>query len=213
MWSPNIEPQSNHGYVFRDPSDLDNNNNNNNNVYSRARYNHGWCGHLYAYYFEKDVAVEHVADAGGHTHDWEHICVWANKDVIKYVGVSQHGGYDVKAVADARMDDTHAKVVYNKDGGSTHDFRFANEGDDAIENAKGVWFRGALISWNGFPGNTRDILAPHKFGNATFKLVDNAAEDINTHPFPDALNGRLPQEVKDAGFDVNVDVASSPGNP
>ncbi|KAK8118144.1 uncharacterized protein PG998_006425 [Apiospora kogelbergensis] len=30
------------------------------------------------YYFEKDTAVEHVADVGGHRHDWEHIIVFTH---------------------------------------------------------------------------------------------------------------------------------------
>ncbi|MFG2714198.1 NPP1 family protein [Streptomyces goshikiensis] len=49
----------------RDRSDLDN-----TNAYSRQRCNSGWCVYLYDYYFEKDVAVQNVADAGGHVHDW-----------------------------------------------------------------------------------------------------------------------------------------------
>lgn len=33
---------------------------------------------MYDYYFEKDTAVEHVADVGGHRHDWEHIIVFTH---------------------------------------------------------------------------------------------------------------------------------------
>jgi hypothetical protein len=45
------------------------------------------------YYFEKDVAVEHVPDSGGHRHDWEHIAVWVKDDQAKWVSASQHGLY------------------------------------------------------------------------------------------------------------------------
>ena len=48
--------------------------------------------------------------------------------------------------------DTHAKVVYHKDGGLTHCFRMANEGDDDIENEEGVWYRSPLVGWMGWPG-------------------------------------------------------------
>lgn len=152
-----------------DESDLDN-----NNVYVRTRCNNGWCAYLYDYYFEKDVAVEHVIDAGGHRNDWEHIAVFVQNGELKVVAASAHGDYDTKSASDVRIDqDTHPKIVYNKDGGSTHAFRFAGEGDDSIENAKGVWFRGALVNWDGFPGNTRDTLSNYDFGSASFALKDD----------------------------------------
>lgn len=68
--------------------------------------------------------------------------VWVKDgdDMPAYVGVSQHGNYKVQATQDVRFQDTHAKVVYNQDGGLTHDFRFANEDDDNIENHTGQWF-------------------------------------------------------------------------
>lgn len=176
----------------RDPSDLDN-----NNVYVRSRCNNNWCAHVYAYYFEKDVAVQHVIDAGGHRNDWEHIIVFVEGgNDARIVAVSQHKDYDTKNVGDIRWDGEHPKVVYNKDGGSTHDFRFANEGDDAIENAKGVWFRGALVDYGtGFPGNTRDILMTHDFGAAVIAIKDDSFKTNIDH----ARNGGAP------GFDSGVD--------
>ncbi len=178
----------------RDESDLDN-----NNVYVRTRCNNGWCAYLYDYYFEKDVAVQHVIDAGGHRHDWEHIAVFVQDGALRAVAASAHGDYDTKGAGDSglRLDgETHAKIVYHKDGGSTHAFRFASAADDSIENHKRAWFRGALVGWEtGFPGNTRDTLATHDFGSASFALKD------------DSFKGQLDRARNDLapGFDSGVD--------
>lgn len=120
----------------RDLSDLQN-----NNVYSRARCNNGWCGFHYGYYFEKDQTIDGSCGVG-HKNDWEHIVVWVKDgdEMPSYVAVSQHKGWEVKAAADVRWLDTHPKTIYHKDGGLTHDFRFANEEDDNIENHTGQWF-------------------------------------------------------------------------
>ncbi|CAI4217808.1 unnamed protein product [Parascedosporium putredinis] len=179
----------------RDASDLDN-----NNVYARQRCNGDWCVYLYDYYFEKDVAIQFFLDVG-HTHDWEHIAVWVRNGKAEYVGASQHGNFEIKAASQVRWDGEHPKLVYHKDGASTHCFRFANAADDAIENHKGVWFRGPLISWNGFPAGIRDILAAHNFGKANLALKDAS--------FPGTLSKAKPSAVT---FDVNLDVGS-PGTP
>lgn len=182
----------------RDLSDLDN-----NNVYSRQRCNSGWCVYLYGYYFEKDVAVPNFVDTG-HTHDWEHIAVWVSQATgrAEYVAASQHGNYEVKPAAEVRWDGDHPKLVYHKDGASTHCFRFANAGDDAVENAKGVWFRGALVGYNGFPTTAvRDKLFAYDFGKATIDFKDAT--------FPGAIGRAKPAAVS---FDVNLDVGS-PGTP
>lgn len=126
----------------RDLSDLQN-----NNVYSRSRCNKGWCGFLYGYYFEKDQTVDGSCGVG-HKNDWEHIVVWVRDgdETPSYVAVSQHKGWDVKAASDVRFENTHPKVVYHQEGGLTHDFRFADEADDSIENHTGQWFVSFLFS-------------------------------------------------------------------
>lgn len=172
----------------RDESDLDN-----NNVYSRRRCNGGWCAYLYGYYFEKDVAIPNFEDPG-HTHDWEHIAVWVRDGTAEYVGASQHGGFEVKKASDVRWEGDHPKMVYHKDGWSTHCFRFGNTEDDNIENHKGVWFRGALVGYDGYPEGIRDILEAHDFGAANFALKDAS--------FPGSLERALPDGVE---FDVNLD--------
>ncbi|KAI5928458.1 NPP1-domain-containing protein [Camillea tinctor] len=186
----------------RDPSDLVN-----NNVYSRARCNHGWCAYLYDYYFEKDVAIAHFPLDLGHRHDWEHIAVFAQDGVAKVVAVSQHGEYEVRDAADVRWDgegSKHPKIVYHKDGLGTHNFRFANAADDAIENATGEWFYGPLVSYNGFPSTAvRDKLMSWDFGDANVALKDSS--------FPGQLERARGDKV-DAAFDSNVD-DGSPGDP
>ncbi|KAI0862716.1 necrosis inducing protein-domain-containing protein [Xylaria cubensis] len=175
----------------------------NNNVYSRARCNNGWCAYVYDYYFEKDVVLPYLPIEAGHRNDWEHIVVWAQNGVAKYVAASAHGDYEVKAAADVRWDGTHPKMVYHKDGVGSHAFRFGNTDDDNIENATGKWFYGALVSWNGFPSTTlRDKLVAYDFGSATLALRDaNFAGNLDK-----ARGSFIPE------FDINLD-DGSPGNP
>ncbi|KAL2255617.1 hypothetical protein VTK26DRAFT_3001 [Humicola hyalothermophila] len=189
----------------RDESDLDN-----NNVYSRQRCNSGWCVYLYGYYFEKDVATANFIDTG-HTHDWEHIAVWVRQEDGRpaYVAASQHGQYEVRPAEDVRWEEgllggggMHPKMVYHKDGLSTHCFRFANAADEQIENHKGVWFRGALVSYNGFPSTElRESLFAHDFGAGNIGFMDAN--------FAGSLTRAKPAEVV---FDVNLD-EGSPGTP
>lgn len=183
-----------------DVSDLDN-----NNVYVRARCNNGWCGHMYGYYFEKDVGLENVCGVGaGHRNDWEHIVVWTQNDEAKFVATSAHGEYDCKPAEEVRWDGTHPKVVYHKDGAGTHAFRFANEDDDNIENDKGVWFYGALMSWLGFPDNgLRDSMANNDWGSAVIDFIDSRIQDT----LESAKGGQ------DIPLDTSFDDETSPGQP
>ncbi|WP_442305235.1 NPP1 family protein [Streptomyces sp. 2RAF24] len=141
------------------------------NSYSRSKCNNGWCAVMYASYFEKDQATWGPL-AIGHTHDWEHVVVWISGDQVQYVSVSQHSGYQVAARSAVRFDGTHPKVVYHKDGASTHCFRFANPDDERIENATGAWFYPRLVGWNGYPAGLRDKLTGADFGAATLKIRD-----------------------------------------
>ncbi|MCZ0983255.1 NPP1 family protein [Streptomyces diastatochromogenes] len=201
----------------RDRSDLLN-----SNAYSRQRCNSGWCVYLYDYYFEKDVAVENVADAGGHVHDWEHIAVWVKDDKAEYVATSAHGGYNVQPASAVRWEGTHPKVVYHKDMGSTHAFRFANAGDEPPENYFHVWWRPELVSYNGFPGGLRDKLYNADFDHATMgtkdsAFADNIAKAIPTvpgecHNVPDGAGTNCDPPVPVFSFDHNRD-DGSPGNP
>lgn len=164
----------------------------NANTYSREKCNHDWCAVVYASYFEKDQATLGPL-AIGHTHDWEHVVVWINDDQVKYVSVSQHSGYQVADSSAVRFDGTHPKIVYHKDGISTHDFRFANNNDEPPENATGNWFFPRLVGWEGYPAGLRDKLMSANFGDATIKITDST--------FNSALANSMPAGIP---FDPNA---------
>ncbi|KAK6072699.1 hypothetical protein SCUP515_07279 [Seiridium cupressi] len=189
----------------------------NNNVYSRARCNNGWCAYMYDYYFEKDVAIQYFPLDPGHRHDWEHIVIFVQDGVPKAVAASQHGDYETKAASDVRWDGNHPKMIFHlsaraftdagltldKDGLSTHCFRFANADDDNIENALGEWFYGPVVSYNGFPTTAlRDKLMGWDFGSASIGIKDASFQN------------QLENARKDfvPGFDSGVD-DGSPGDP
>jgi hypothetical protein len=153
----------------RDESDLDN-----TNAYSRSKCNNDWCAFMYAFYFEKDqVSLE--PGSAGHKHDWEDVVVWVHNNTPQWVAVSQHGNYDWRNRNDIPFEDTHAKVVYHKDGGSTHVFRHAG-GDESPENHKGAWQFPPLVGWDDFPSGIQDKLVSADFGKASLKLKDGEFE-------------------------------------
>jgi hypothetical protein len=156
------------------------------NTYSREKCNNGWCAVVYASYFEKDQATLGPA-AIGHTHDWEHVVVWTSDNQVQYVSVSQHSGYQVEPASEIRFDGTHPKVVYHKDGVSTHCFRFANANDDPPENATGAWFYPPLVGWNGYPAGLRDKLMNADFGSATIKINDARFDDALANSEPSGI--------------------------
>ncbi|MFD0004925.1 NPP1 family protein [Streptomyces sp. NPDC127178] len=143
----------------------------NANTYSRAKCNNGWCAVMYASYFEKDQITLGPA-ALGHSHDWEHVIVWISNNQAEYVSVSQHNTYQLAARSAIRFDGTHPKIVYHKDGVSSHCFRFANTNDEPAENATGTWFFPRLVGWEGYPAGYRDKLMSADFGSATIKIDD-----------------------------------------
>lgn len=157
----------------RDEVDLDD-----ANVYSRSKCNNGWCAYMYAFYFEKDQ-VSLGPGSAGHKHDWEHVVVWVQNDTPVWVAVSQHGGYFWRHRDQIPWDGTHTKVVYHKDGGSTHAFRHAksDNGDEPPENHKGTWHLPKVIGWNDFPRGFRDKLVAADFKPASLALKDGTFED------------------------------------
>ncbi|MEU8847951.1 NPP1 family protein [Streptomyces sp. NPDC048564] len=143
----------------------------NANTYSRAKCNDGWCAVMYASYFEKDQITLGPA-ALGHIHDWEHVIVWISNNQAEYVSVSQHNTYQLAARSAIRFDGTHPKIVYHKDGVSSHCFRFADTNDEPAENATGNWFFPRSVGWEGYPAGYRDKLMSADFGSATIKIDD-----------------------------------------
>jgi len=151
-----------------DQSDLDN-----TNGYARAKCNNGWCAIAYGLYFEKDQALPN-SSIGGHRHDWEHVVVWVQNDQARYVSTSAHGQFSVYAAGSVRWEGTHPKIVYHKDGASTHAFRLAGGNDEPPENHYHTWQYPTLVGWNGYPAGVRDILSDYDFGSANFGLKDSA---------------------------------------
>lgn len=173
----------------RDESDL-----NNTNAYSRSKCNNGWCAYMYGFYFEKDQVLVGPGSPG-HTHDWEHVVVWVHDNTPEWVAVSQHGKYFWRNRKDIPFDGTHAKVVYHKDGGSTHVFRHAKSdgGDEPPENHHGKWQYPTLVGWDFFPPGIRDKLVSANFGKATLDLKDDRFEKIIGSSDP--KTGAKPSEV------------------
>ena len=167
----------------RDQSDLDN-----SNTYSRSRCNNGWCVYMYNLYFEKDQAVAGV-DCCGHRHDIEAVAVWVQNDQPQYVSVSCHGDYVTHPASEVAFTGSHARIVYHKDGASTHCFRLAGR-DEQPENHYQAWHSPTLVSWNAWPSDPaglRDELMSHDFGSASFSIRDSA--------FADSLNEALPSGI------------------
>ncbi|MEU4982842.1 NPP1 family protein [Streptomyces sp. NPDC021969] len=152
----------------RDALDLDN-----SNGYARAKCDGDWCAYMYGLYFEKDQALPGTS-LGGHRHDWEHVVVWVKDDAVQYVSTSNHGSFSVHERSAVRFDGTHPKIVYHKDGISTHCFRPATSGDEPPENHEGTWQYPALVGWNGYPAGLRDRLSAYDFGSADFGLKDGS---------------------------------------
>ncbi|WP_098008676.1 NPP1 family protein [Streptomyces sp. sk226] len=153
----------------RDRWDLDN-----SQTYARSLCNNGWCGIVYASYFEKDQAV-HGSGLGGHRHDFEHVVSWVNQasNQVDHVSTTQHSTVKTYPRSQVRFDGTHPKAVYHKDGPSTHFFRLANGNDEPPENHYGTWRYPPIVDWNGFPSTElRAKLMNADFGAATIKVTD-----------------------------------------
>ncbi|MGY1439777.1 NPP1 family protein [Streptomyces reniochalinae] len=167
----------------RDATDLAN-----TNTYSRSKCDSGWCALVYASYFEKDQAALGGGSAG-HRHDWEHVVVWVHDDQVEYVSTSNHGGFTVHAKDALPFEGTHPKVVYHKDGVSTHCFRAAKSdgGDEPPENHEGAWQYPALVGWDGYAAGLRETLTGADFGSATLGIRDDTFADHLAGAKPDGI--------------------------
>ncbi|WP_307851214.1 NPP1 family protein [Nocardiopsis sp. MG754419] len=165
----------------RDRSDLDN-----TNSYSRIKCDDsGWCAYMYALYFEKDQIMHGCC---GHRHDLEHVVVWVLDDEARHVSASAHGDFDTRAADDVLWEGTHPKIVYHKDGASTHAFRFAADHDDPPENHDGVWQYPDLVGWDGYPEGIRDIFVSADYGAAQLDLKDERFGDALAKALPDGID-------------------------
>lgn len=134
-----------------------------------------YCGHFYALYFLKDQAT---VFGGGHRHDWEHAAIWTRNGVVTHGGYSAHGTLYNAEIGTLALQDGHVKIVYHKDGVTTHAMRFAGAGE-AAENAYGTFVIPNLVSWQTLWGDglsnaqMRAKLNAFDFGSATIPLRDD----------------------------------------
>jgi hypothetical protein len=171
--NPGLNPTGALNGNCRDQSDLDR-----TQTYARSKCNNGWCAIVYASYFEKDQAVAGTS-LGGHRHDWEHVVSWVDQasNQVEFVTTTQHSSQVTYARSQVRFDGSHPKVVYHKDGLSTHYFRLANAADEPPENHYHNWRYPPLVDWNGWPGIAlRDTLMNADFGSANIKIKDGSFE-------------------------------------
>jgi hypothetical protein len=123
--------------------------------------------------------------AGGHRHDWEYAAVWTKNGVITHGSVSVHGELQTKAASELPFENGHMKVVYHKDGVSTHALRFANSNERA-ENPYGRFVTPTLISWDNLYGDGLDNrtmvaeLNSFNYGHASIPCKDsNFLDNLN----------------------------------
>jgi len=167
----------------RDQSDLDN-----SQTYARSKCNNGWCGIVYASYFEKDQTLNGCC---GHRHDFEHVISWVNQSTnqVEYVSTTVHSGVQTFPRSSVRFDGTHPKTVYHKDGCcNTHFFRLANTNDEPPENHYHNWRYPPLVDWNGWPSIAlRDKLMNADFGSATIKINPGRFESLLASAKPSGI--------------------------
>ncbi|MFC8348620.1 NPP1 family protein [Streptomyces sp. NPDC057280] len=151
------------------------------NTYAQSRCENGWCAYVYALYFEKDQTLN-GADAFGHRHDWESVVVFQKQgeERPRYLAASRHGDYSTHPINEVPMDGNHVKIVYHKDGASTHAFRFAGWGEDTEAWGPGNhWDTPALVTMEQMPQAPRDALWNSQWGRANFPLTNNLVNNIN----------------------------------
>lgn len=142
-----------------------------------------YCGHMYALYFEKDQLFDYVG--GGHRHDWEHALVWTKNGVVTHGSYSSHGNQTTKAASELFFQNGNLKIVYHKDGITTHALRFAKSNEYA-ENPYGSFLTPTIVSWYQMVGDglsnaqMRSILNSFDYGSANLPVKDsNFLNNIN----------------------------------
>ncbi len=144
---------------------------------------------MYALYFEKDQVFAQAASNAdpGHRHDWEHALVWTRDGVLTHASYSAHGSVTTRAKQELEFDASApetVKVVYHKDGLSTHAFRFAKP-NEPPENELDAWITPALVEW--------DLMRSASVSNDGFRQL------FNTHDFGAAVcpfdDANFPREI------------------
>lgn len=97
----------------------------------------------------------------------------------RYVSASRHGGYSTHPINEVPMDGNRVKIVYHKDGASTHAFRFAKWGETPEAWPSGIWDRPSLVTMERMADAPRNALWNSKWGKANFPLTGNLKSNIN----------------------------------
>ncbi len=135
-----------------------------------------YCGHFYALYFLKDQAT---VFGGGHRHDWEHAAIWTTNGAVTHGGYSAHGDLINQPISKLQLQNGHLKIVYHKDGLTTHAMRFAGANEYA-ENAYGQFVTPPIISWYSMYGDgvdneeLRARLNAFDYGSANLPVRDSS---------------------------------------
>lgn len=158
----------------------------NSNTYHRAAYikKNGtvYVVHMYALYFmkDKDLPLHQLEGLGGHRHDWEYALVWTTNNVLTHASYSAHGRVTTEPVANLHFDfdaPQKVKIVYHKNGGSTHSMRFAGQ-HEAPENDLRRWVTPTIVDWRSMRSDSasnealRQLLNTHDFGEADCSVND-----------------------------------------
>ncbi|WP_264935132.1 NPP1 family protein, partial [Streptomyces sp. A012304] len=163
------------------------------NTYSRVKCNNGWCGIIYALYFEKDQNSPGNV-VGGHRHDWESCAVWVKQgdSLPSYVSASAHGEYTTRAFNSVPRVGSRVKCVYHKEGAGTHSMRFAKDGEQAEAWPDGGWDQPGLVSWDSFPVGNDNVDLQAKLNSATW---GNANFPLKNDRFPVELERAKPSAI------------------
>jgi hypothetical protein len=144
---------------------------------------------MYALYFmkDKDTPFWQAEGVFGHRHDWEFALVWITDGRLTHASYSAHGRVTTKAISDLSFDGwcpECVKVVYHKDGGSTHAMRFAGT-NEPPENDTGKWLTPALVDWYGMPVHLQTALNTFDFGHSNCSVCDrNFPYELRKGPPP-----------------------------
>lgn len=144
---------------------------------------------MYALYFMKDKSLPLNQTEGklGHRHDWEFALIWTTNDKLTHAYVSQHSSGDLKPIGGLHFDawcPECVKVVYHKDGGSTHAMRFAGKNEKA-ENHTKYWVKPPIVDWWLMPAAFRSKLnTPRLFGEADCSVCDETFRRVISQDIP-----------------------------
>ncbi|WP_435281277.1 NPP1 family protein [Streptomyces koelreuteriae] len=151
------------------------------NTYAQSLCKNGWCAYVYTLYFEKDQCDPTSITDCGHRHDWESVVVFQKQgeERPRFLSASRHGGYSTHPINEVPMDGNNVKIVYHKDGASTHAFRFAQWGETAEAWGDGGWDKPGLLTLDNMRSDLRTKLSNASWGNANFPLAGALVGNIN----------------------------------